>query len=267
MKPLALNNISYTCFESLWETTDLAAYGTTINIVSPCSLTLTLSSLVCQNHSSSLDVHFSSSSKPMTLATKILFPRWKCKLSLISQETLPFKQIFYDLITNLPISNGLNFFLVVEDHGLSKGVILCPTKKTITAEGVETFLKKNKFYTQFSLFNKIISDRRPQFATKFSREFGRILNYNISLSSTYHSQTDRGTEQVNQEIETYLQIFCGENPSDWANNIPMGKFFKTVVLKSQVMASPLRLEWVNLQTFWQSLWILQRTFLQSWGSP
>ena len=39
----------------------------------------------------------------------------------------------------------------------------------------------------------------------------------------------------------------------------MGKFFKTVVLKSQVMASPLRLEWVNLQTFWQSLWILQRT--------
>ena len=56
---------------------------------------------------------------------------------IISKETLPFKQISYDLITNLPTSNSL---LVVVDHGLSKGVILCPTKKTITAEGVTTII-------------------------------------------------------------------------------------------------------------------------------
>ena len=56
---------------------------------------------------------------------------------IISKETLPFKQISYDLITNLPTSNSL---LVMVDHGLSKGVILCPTKKTITAEGVATII-------------------------------------------------------------------------------------------------------------------------------
>ena len=59
---------------------------------------------------------------------------------IISKETLPFKQISYDLITNLPTSNGFDSLLVMVDHGLSKGVILCPTKKTITAEGVATII-------------------------------------------------------------------------------------------------------------------------------
>ena len=48
---------------------------------------------------------------------------------IISRETLPFKQISYDLITNLPTSNDFDSLLVMVDHGLSKGVILCPTKK------------------------------------------------------------------------------------------------------------------------------------------
>ena len=74
-----------------------------------------------------------------------------------SRETLPFKQISYNLITDLPISNSFDSLLVVVDHGLSKGVILCPTKKAITAKGVTTIIFR-KLYTRFGLFNKIISD-------------------------------------------------------------------------------------------------------------
>ena len=57
-----------------------------------------------------------------------------------SGKTLPFKQISYNLITNLPISNSFNSLLVMVDQGLMKGVILCPTKKTITAEGMATII-------------------------------------------------------------------------------------------------------------------------------
>ena len=57
-----------------------------------------------------------------------------------SGKTLPFKQISYDLITDLPICNGFNPLLVVVDQGLTKGVILCPTKKMITAEGIATII-------------------------------------------------------------------------------------------------------------------------------
>ena len=57
-----------------------------------------------------------------------------------SKQTLPFKQISYDLITGLPLSNGFDALLVVVDHGLSKGVILCPTKKAITADGITAII-------------------------------------------------------------------------------------------------------------------------------
>ena len=144
-----------------------------------------------------------------------------------SKETLSFKQISYDLITDLPISNGFDSLLVVVDQGLTKGVILCPTKKSITAEGVATIIFK-KLYTRFGLFNKIISDRGPQFVAKFQRELARILGYELALSSTYHPQTDGETERVNQEIETYLRIFCNNSPSDWADHIPMAEFVHNI---------------------------------------
>ena len=146
---------------------------------------------------------------------------------IISKETLPFKQISYNLITNLPISNGFDSLLVVVDQGLSKGVILCPTKKTITAEGVTTIIFQ-KLYTRFRLFNKIISDQGPQFTAKFQKELRRILGYKLALSSAYHPQTDRETERVNQEIETYLRIFCRSNPSEWAEQIPMAEFVHNI---------------------------------------
>ena len=140
-----------------------------------------------------------------------------------SNEMLPFKQISYDLITGLPESNGFDSLLVMVDHRLSKGVILCPTKLQITAEGVAAIIFR-KLFTRFGLFNKVISDRGPQFSAKFTLELSHILGYQIALSTAYHPQTDGETERVNQEIEMYLQIFCGSHPETWAEHTPMAEF-------------------------------------------
>ena len=122
-----------------------------------------------------------------------------------SEQTLPFKQISCNLITGLPLSSGLDALLVVVDHGLSKGVIICPTKKTVTANRI-TAIIFHKLYACFGLFNKVISDHGPQFTTNFTKELSHILGYEISLSTAYHPQTDRETERLNQEVETYLCI-------------------------------------------------------------
>ena len=137
-------------------------------------------------------------------------------------------------------SNRFDSLLVVVDHGLTKGVILCPTKKSITAEGVATIIFK-KLYTQFGLFNKIISDRGPQFAAKFQKELVRILGYELALSLAYHPQTNGETERVNQEIEIYLRIVCGASPSKWANHIPMAKFVHNTRPHSSTSKSPFQL--------------------------
>ena len=74
-----------------------------------------------------------------------------------SLASCPFQQISCDLITDLPISSGFDSLLVVVDHGLTKGVILCPTKKSITAEGIAS-LFFHKVFLCFRLFDKVISD-------------------------------------------------------------------------------------------------------------
>ena len=50
------------------------------------------------------------------------------------------------------------------------------------------------------------------------------MKYDLSLSTAYHPQSDRETERVNQEVKTYLWIFCSNNPRSWVNNISHTKF-------------------------------------------
>ena len=90
--------------------------------------------------------------------------------------------------------------------GLSKGVILTPCNKTLTSEDMAQLLLEN-IYKRFGLLDKIISKKGPQFSSKTFVE--------SALSTAYHPQTDGTTEQVNQEIEAYLSIYCASHPEDW----------------------------------------------------
>jgi transposase InsO family protein len=116
-----------------------------------------------------------------------------------------------DLITDLPPAEGSDSILVIVDQGLSKGVILCPTTKMVTMDGIGDLLHEN-LYKRFGLPDKMISDQGPQFAAKAFRAMLSRLGVNSALSTAYHPQTDRTTEQVNQEIKAYLAIYCHSHP-------------------------------------------------------
>jgi len=51
---------------------------------------------------------------------------------------------------------------------------------------------------------KILSNRRPQFASKFMKELTKALGTKRQLLMAYHPQTDGQTERINQEIGTFL---------------------------------------------------------------
>ena len=80
------------------------------------------------------------------------------------------------------------------------------------------------FFPQFGLHSKVISDRGLQFASAFAQELARLLQYNVALSTVYHPQTDGETEQVNQELETYLRLFTSNKPEEWSKLLPMAEF-------------------------------------------
>ena len=90
-----------------------------------------------------------------------------------------------------------------------------------------------KLYTQFWLFNKIISDRGPQFAAKFQKE--------LALSSAYHPSNwwqDGKAQPGNRNLP---RIFCSNSPSDWANHIPMAEFVHNIRPHSSMGKSPFHL--------------------------
>ena len=119
--------------------------------------------------------------------------------------------------------DGCNSLLVMVDQGLSKGVILCPTAKTVDMDGIGDLLHEN-LYKRFGLPDKMLSDRGPQFAAKAFRAMLKRLGITSVLSTAYHPQTDGTTERINQEIETYLAIYCHSHPETWKRSISTLEF-------------------------------------------
>ena len=129
-----------------------------------------------------------------------------------------------DFITDLPpAADGSDSILVVVDHSLSKGVILIPCKKKISALGTADLLMANLF-KRFGLPDKLISDRDPRFASQVFQELMKALGIKSSMSTAFHPQSDRTTERFNQEIEAYLSIYCISNPTSWPAHLPVLEF-------------------------------------------
>jgi hypothetical protein len=115
----------------------------------------------------------------------------------------PWSSISMDFITNLPSSRIFNAIFVIVDR-LTKMVYFVPCKKTITGEETTRFFVDN-VYWYYGLPNDIISDRGPQFVSKFWRSLFEILKVDIKLSFAFHPRTDGQTERVNQVLEQYLR--------------------------------------------------------------
>lgn len=142
---------------------------------------------------------------------------------ITSSSAIPFRTVSMDFITDLPLSKGFDACLVVVDHDVSKGVVFIPCTKTTDAKKTAE-LYRDHVWKRFGLPDKIISDRGPQFASKFFGELCRLLGIKRSMSTAYHPQSDGGTERVNQELEMYLRIFCNYRGEDWADRLAVAEF-------------------------------------------
>ena len=73
----------------------------------------------------------------------------------------------------------------------------------ISLEGI-TKIYRDNIWKLHGVPKKILSDRGPQFISKFMEEFTKALGTRRQLSMAYHCQTDGQTERINQEIGTFL---------------------------------------------------------------
>ena len=138
-------------------------------------------------------------------------------------EAMPFEMVAINFITKLPVSQGYDSILMVTDHNCSKATIFIPCVEEISGEEMAALYAKHVF-APFGLPSKIISDRDPQFASKFTCELCKVLGIDQNISTAYHPQMDGQSERSNQWLEQYLHFWVNERQDDWAQHLPIAEF-------------------------------------------
>lgn len=127
-----------------------------------------------------------------------------------------------DFIVKLPKSSGYDSILVVVDR-YSKMAHFIPCHETITSPQLADLIMIN-IIRLHGLPDDIVSDRGPQFISRFWKQLLHRLKVQRCLSSSRHPETDGQTERVNQILEQYLRCFINFQQDDWVDILPLVEF-------------------------------------------
>ena len=140
----------------------------------------------------------------------------------LSVPERPWQHISVDFVTGLPRSKELDAICVVFDR-LTKQRYLIPCTTTITAEGlVDLFC--DRIFRYHGLPETIVSDRGPQFASRFWKHLCSCLKIDLHLSTAFHPQTDGRTERVKAVVEQHLRAYVTYLQDDWVDYLFLAEF-------------------------------------------
>ena len=133
----------------------------------------------------------------------------------VASNPFPFKQVSVDLVTDLPPGRGCDSILMIIDQGLTKAAFFLPTNKTASSAEIAK-LYHDTVYPNYGIPDAVISNRRPQFVSSFTRDLYNKCRIEMKAMTAYRPQSNGEAERVNQEIGTYLRMYCTEKPADWS---------------------------------------------------
>ncbi len=119
----------------------------------------------------------------------------------------------------------------------SKATHFIPLPKLPSARETATIVLDHVFRIH-GLPVDVVSDRGPQFVSKFWTEFCRQLGATASLSSGYHPQTNGQAECASQDLERVLRCVASAEPSSWSSRLNMVKYVHNSLPVSSSGLSP-----------------------------
>lgn len=150
----------------------------------------------------------------------------------------PWSHISMDFITGLPVSEGNSVVLVVVDR-FSKAAHFIALPKLPSAKETTEIVLQNVVRIH-GIPVDIVTDRGPQFMSRYWRAFWSLFGSSVDLSSGFHTQSNGQTECVNQELEKYLRCFTSHQPSSWSRFLVWAELAHNTLRSSSTGLSPFK---------------------------
>ena len=83
---------------------------------------------------------------------------------------------------------------------------------------------RDKIWKLHKIPRRILSNREPQFASRFMEELMKALETKRMLLTVYHPQTNVQTKRINQEIGTFLRYYINYQQDNWIEQIAVAEF-------------------------------------------
>uniref|UniRef100_A0A8C5LR95 Gypsy retrotransposon integrase-like protein 1 n=1 Tax=Leptobrachium leishanense TaxID=445787 RepID=A0A8C5LR95_9ANUR len=148
----------------------------------------------------------------------------------------PWSSVSVDFIVDLPPSRKHTTIMVVVDR-LSKMAHFIPTQGSPSAKDTANLF----FHHVFRLHGTpetIISDRGPQFTSRFWKAFCTLLHISVCLSTAFHPHSNGQTERTNQTLEQYLRCYTSYLQDDWSDLLTTAEFAYNSQIHTSIKQSP-----------------------------
>jgi len=151
-----------------------------------------------------------------------------------------FDTVGLDFVGPLPLDQGYDMILTMTDL-LGAEVRASPTHSKATAADVALIIF-DEWYCENGLMLRLISDRDHLFISAVWRELHKLTGVSIKMSTSYHPQTDGGSERTNKTFIQMLRYMVDQHQIGWVSKLPRMRFAFMNTVNASTGFSPFQLK-------------------------
>ncbi|CAB1102661.1 unnamed protein product [Ectocarpus sp. CCAP 1310/34] len=129
-----------------------------------------------------------------------------------------------DFFGPLPVTaKGNSYMLLSTDRFSRRADMFAVTAAEFTARGT-AHIFVNQYMTKWGCPTTLLSDNGLHFCSKLSMAIYEVMKIKRVTTSSYHPQTNGGTERVNHTMAQMLAVVVNEQQNDWDIHLPHVEF-------------------------------------------
>ena len=142
-----------------------------------------------------------------------------------------------DFVTHLPRTpQGHDAVWVIVDR-LTKSAHFLAVRMTFTLERF-CRLYIREIVQLHGVLVSIVSDRDPRFTAHFWKSFQKAMGTRLTMSTTFHPQTDGQSERTIQVSEDMLQACVLDHKGSWEEHLPLVEFAYNNSYQASIQMTP-----------------------------